>query len=65
MKIKFLRDYVVRDEAEGTENQTVYKEGQVKDFNDASARHFINRSAAEEVTAKKPVSKTAAKKEEE
>ena len=41
MKIKFLKDYEVKD---GT--GTVHKKGSVIDVNQASADHFINRSAA-------------------
>ena len=44
MKIKFLRDYRVKD-AEGAS----YTAGEVRELTDASARHFIVRGAAEEI----------------
>ena len=58
MKIKFIRDYEVKDGS-----GTVYKKDSVIDVNQASADHFINRSAAylfnevpeeQTVEAKKP-----------
>jgi hypothetical protein len=42
MKIKFLRDYEVKDGS-----GTTYKEGDTLECNDASANHFVSRKAAE------------------
>lgn len=44
MKVKFTRDYAVQDGS-----GKVYKEGDLVNFVDASARHFVNRGAAVEV----------------
>lgn len=55
MRIKFTRDYAVK--AEGGEK---YAAGQEVEVSEASARHFINRRAAEEVKDKPPA-KAAAK----
>ena len=41
MKIKFTRNYTVQDGTGKT-----YQEGEIVDFVDASARHFLNRDAA-------------------
>ena len=42
-KVKFLRKYKVNDE-EGRE----YAEGEIVDLSEGSAKHFIDREAAEE-----------------
>lgn len=57
MRIKFTRDYAVK--AEGGEKYTA---GQEAEVSEASARHFINRRAAEEVKDK-PAAKAPAKAE--
>lgn len=46
MKIRFLRDYLVKDDT-----GTTYKKGQVCDMVETSARHFLNRGAAVDVSA--------------
>lgn len=46
MKVRFVRDYTVKDE-EGKE----YKKGRVYDMSESSARHFLNRNAVEVVDA--------------
>lgn len=46
MKVRFVRDYKVRD-AEGRE----YKKGRVYDLPESSAQHFLNRNAIEIVGA--------------
>ena len=45
MQIRFLRDYVVKDE----EGKT-FKKGQVCTMSEASCTHFVNRGAAEVIT---------------
>ena len=46
MKVKFLRNYTVKDE-----EAAFFEEGKIYEMNDASARHFINRRAAEKVAS--------------
>lgn len=55
MKVKFIQPYTVRDEL-----KTHYTEGQVVDFSEASAAHFMDRGVAVEYVA--PKKKTRAKK---
>lgn len=44
MKVKFTRDYTVKNE-----EAAHYEKGKTYEMNDASAKHFINRRAAEKV----------------
>ncbi len=46
MKIRFLRDYLVKDDT-----GTAYKKGQVCDMVETSARHFLNRGLAVDASA--------------
>lgn len=55
VKIKFLRDYTVKD----PENPDEYEKGEKVTMNEASANHFVRRGIAEFVTA--PVKKPARK----
>lgn len=46
MKIKFTRDYTVKNE-----DAAHYEKDKTYEMNDASAKHFINRRAAEKVAS--------------
>lgn len=46
-RIEFLRDHVVRDENEGTDDEIKYKKGQLIECSDGTANHWINRGTAE------------------
>jgi len=56
MKIRFSRDYQVK-----AVNGPFYKEGEIYDLPEASARHFVRRGAAVEVD-KRPAPEPAPKK---
>lgn len=64
MKIRFLQDYVVRDEKEGTKEETAYKEKQAITVSASSAQHFINKGVAVEVETAS-AKKAAAPKQED
>jgi hypothetical protein len=52
MKVKFTRDYTVKDET-----GTTYTKGQVVNLSGPSANHFIKRGAAVEYTEPPPTPK--------
>lgn len=44
--IKFIEDYTVQDEREGTPDEESYNKGQRKAMEPASAEHFVSRGKA-------------------
>ena len=51
MKIKFLQQRTVLDGLEGTDRETSFKEGQIVDLPDRSAKRWLDRGIAELVPA--------------
>lgn len=51
-KIRFTRDYEVKDHSAGTAQAEKYKAGQTLKLAEASAAHFVSRGAAEYVETK-------------
>lgn len=56
-KIEFLQERVLRDEHEGTANETVFKKGQRMSVSEETARHWTDRGLAVVIEEDKPAAK--------